>query len=207
MSNPFTRKWEWMGFWPPVSPDPPVSPFPLSPQSSLNSLSPLTPLSPLSLLSALSPLTPVTPDTTAQYQSMRISSSIYYLRKMATASPFTVAMVDQSYVDFCVLSILILAMSILISGILLLYARKQVVLTNFATVLKRIFEYIRIFEYFLPNIDVHIRFVDIFRIRILFEYSNILVWIFRIFSRDSDLSTSFVRPYVRASVRTSGTIT
>ena len=53
---------------------------------------------------------------------------------MATASPFTVAMVDQSYVDFCVLSILILAMSILISGISLLYARKQVVLTNFANV-------------------------------------------------------------------------
>ena len=47
------------------------------------------------------------------------------------------------------------------------------------TVLKRIFEYIRIFEYFLPNIDIRIRFVDIFRIWILFEYSNILVWIFR----------------------------
>ena len=38
---------------------------------------------------------------------------------------------------------------------------------------------IRIFEYFLPNIDIRIQFVDIFRIRILFEYSNILVWIFR----------------------------
>ena len=36
-----------------------------------------------------------------------------------------------------------------------------------------------IFEYFLPNIDIRIRFVDIFRIQILFEYSNILVWIFR----------------------------
>ena len=36
--------------------------------------------------------------------------------------------------------------------------------------LKRIFEYIRIYC---------IRFVDIFRIQILFEYSNILVWIFR----------------------------
>ena len=46
-------------------------------------------------------------------------------------------------------------------------------------VLKRIFEYIWVFEYFLPNIDICIWFVDIFRIRILFEYSNILVWIFR----------------------------
>ena len=51
--------------------------------------------------------------------------------------------------------------------------------TYHATVLKRIFEYIRIFEYFLPNIDIRIQFVDIFRIRILFEYLNILVRIFR----------------------------
>ena len=47
--------------------------------------------------------------------------------------------------------------------------------SHMTSVLKRIFEYIRIFEYFLPNIDIHIRFMDIFRIRILFEYSNILV--------------------------------
>ena len=47
------------------------------------------------------------------------------------------------------------------------------------TVLKRIFEYIQIFEYFLLNIDIRIWFVDIFRIWILFEYSNILVQIFR----------------------------
>ena len=40
-------------------------------------------------------------------------------------------------------------------------------------------EYWNKFEYFLPNIDIRIRVVDIFRIRILFEYSNILVWIFR----------------------------
>ena len=39
--------------------------------------------------------------------------------------------------------------------------------------LKRIFEYNRIFEYFLPNIDLHIGFVDIFRIQILFEWLNI----------------------------------
>ena len=43
---------------------------------------------------------------------------------------------------------------------------------------KRIFEYIRIFEYFPPNIDIHIRFDAISRSRILFEYSNILSVIF-----------------------------
>ena len=49
------------------------------------------------------------------------------------------------------------------------------------SVYERIFEYIRIFEYFLPNIDIRIRFMDIFRIRILFEYSNIFSEYFRIF--------------------------
>ena len=43
-----------------------------------------------------------------------------------------------------------------------------------ATVYERIFENIRIFKYFPPNIDIHIRFVAIFKA----ESSNIFVRIF-----------------------------
>ena len=48
------------------------------------------------------------------------------------------------------------------------------------SVYKRIFEYIRIFEYFPPNIDIRIRFDAISESRRLFEYSNILLEYFRI---------------------------
>ena len=41
---------------------------------------------------------------------------------------------------------------------------------------------IRIFEYFLPNINIRIRIRWIFKSRILFEYSNILLRIFEMFT-------------------------
>ena len=46
---------------------------------------------------------------------------------------------------------------------------------RYVSVYERIFEYIRIFEYFTPNIDIHIRFVAIFKAK---YYSNIFVRIF-----------------------------
>ena len=48
----------------------------------------------------------------------------------------------------------------------------------YKTVFKRIFEYIRIFEYFPPNIDIRIRFVVIWNAE---YYSNIRIFCLNIF--------------------------